>query len=174
MVLSPSVRPWLLPSIVLLATLVTWGAVRYPHLPDRIPKHIGVHGVDAWAARSVGSAFVLVFVYVGVTVLVTACAELTLRLTPRNEMPHGHAARVAGVPFQTLNRPGSRASARRSARALLVLNACVGVSFLVGCAVLWRSTPDPDVPGWMFAALVVPLVAGTALTVVVAVNDRKN
>ncbi|MCW8216625.1 DUF1648 domain-containing protein [Streptomyces griseolus] len=173
MVFARPVRLWLLPGVVLLAVMGAWGAIRYPHLPDRVPKHIGTGGVDAWAERSLGSAFMPVFVYAAVTVLMTACAELTLRVTPRDELPDDPAP-FAVAPSPSLNRPGSRASARRIARSLLLLNTLVGVSFLVGCAILWRSTPDPHVPAWLFAALTVPIVAGTVLTVVAAVRDRNH
>ncbi len=131
MVFSARVRLWLLPSVVLLIALAVWGIVRYPRLPDRIPQHIGIGGVDAWTDRSVGVAFLLVFVYAGVTVLMTACAELTLRVTPRSELPElpDEAASFAIGPVSSgfLNRPASRAGAHRIARALLLLNACVGI-----------------------------------------------
>ncbi|CAM5609880.1 hypothetical protein SANTM175S_01425 [Streptomyces antimycoticus] len=109
---SPSVRLWLLPNVLLLVALSTWGALRYPHLPGRIPKHIGANEIDAWTDKTIGSAFVLVFVYAGVTVLMAGSAELTLRLTPRDELSN-----VTATPFATaratsslLNRPGSRDS----------------------------------------------------------------
>ncbi|MCX4824594.1 DUF1648 domain-containing protein [Streptomyces sp. NBC_01142] len=175
MVLSPPFRLWLLPNVALLATLAIWGAIRYPRLPDRIPKHFGIDGVDAWADRSIGGAFVLVFLYAGVTVLITACAELMLRMTARNELPDRAAVPFAGrqMPPSLVNRPGSRASARRTARALLVLNVCIGISFLVGCGVLWRSMPEQEVTGWLIAAMIVPPLAGTLLTVAAAVSDQK-
>ncbi|MER7485632.1 DUF1648 domain-containing protein [Streptomyces sp. NPDC126497] len=174
MVLSPAVRLWLLPNVALLAAMGVWGALRYSHLPERIPKHIGVDGVDAWTDRSIGSAFVLVFVYAGLTVLMTGSAELALRMTPRDELPGTDRPSFAAGPAPSvLNRPGSRASARRTARALLLLNTCIGVSLLMGCGILWRSAPDPDVPGWLFAAMLLPLLAGTALTVAAALGDRK-
>ncbi|MFD7699976.1 DUF1648 domain-containing protein [Streptomyces caelestis] len=173
MVLSSPLRLWLLPNVLLLAAMGVWGAIRYSHLPERIPKHIGVDGVDAWTDRSIGGAFVLVFVYAGVTVLMAGCAELTLRMTPRDELPDTGTPFAAGSSSSVLNRPGSRASAHRIARALLLFDTCVGLTMLTGCAVLWRSTPDPDVPGWMFAAMTTPLLAGTVLTVAAALADRK-
>lgn len=175
MVFSSPVRPWLLPNAVLLAVLVTWGALRYPRLPGRIPEHIGAGGVDAWTDKSIGSAFVLVFLYAGVTVLMTGCAELALRVTPRDELPTAGTAPSAVTPSASslLNRPASRASARRTARALLLFNTCIGLSFLAGCGILWRSTPDPDVPTWLLAAMALPLLVGTAVTVAAAVGDRK-
>ncbi|MFJ9176452.1 hypothetical protein [Streptomyces sp. NPDC102360] len=46
-------------------------------------------GVDAWTDKSVGAAFVLVFVYAGVTVLLSGTAALMLRATPTAELPRG-------------------------------------------------------------------------------------
>ncbi|MGW0786394.1 DUF1648 domain-containing protein [Streptomyces sp. NPDC002913] len=172
---SRPVRLWLLPNAVLLLGLATWGTLRYPHLPGRIPQHIGVDGVDAWTDRSIGSAFVLVFVYAGATLLMAGCAELTLRVTPRDEMPSASAAPFAAAQATSslLNRPNSRASARRIACALLLFNTCIGVSLAAGCAILWRSAPDPNVPAWFFAAMTLPLLAGSAVTVAAAVSSRK-
>jgi hypothetical protein len=174
MVMSSSVRLWLAPSVVLITVLAIWGVLRYPHLPDRIPEHIGSDGVDAWTDRSVGSAFALVFVYAGVTLLLAGVAELTLRAARRAELPDGGAAPSAGgeSPPWRVKRPLTRASALRNARALLVLNACVGISFLVGCGVLWRSAPVREVSGWLFAAMLAPILAGTAVTVAAAVRGR--
>ena len=172
MVLSPGIRLWLLPSVVLLVVLGAWGAIRYPSLPDRIPRHVGSGGVDAWADRSIGSAFLLVFLYAGVTVLMTATTELVLRITPKSELEPTGSPFARSASELLLNRPATRASARRIARALLTLNACVGLSFLASCGVQWRGTPDPDVPGWLFAAVIAPIAAGTVLVLAVALYDR--
>lgn len=173
MVLSSRVRLWLLPNAALLAGLLVWGIVRYPHLPSRIPQHIGSEGVDAWTDRSVGSAFGLVFLYIGVTVLLTACAEQTLRVTPSAELPDGAAPFGNALVRASLNRPRTRASALWAARALLALNACIGIALLIACAVMWRSVLEREIPGWLFPAMIAPIVAGTALTVAAAVYDRR-
>ncbi|MBK3595908.1 MULTISPECIES: DUF1648 domain-containing protein [Streptomyces] len=173
MVFTSPVRLWLLPSAVILAAMGVWGSLRYSHLPERIPKHIGAGKVDAWTGRSVGSAFLLVFVYAAVTLLMAGTAELTLRVTPRDEMPATDAAPFAVAASSSVNRPGSRESARRIARSLLLLNTSVGVSLLIGCGILWRSTSDPEVSAWLLAAMTVPILAGTVLTVVAALGDRK-
>ncbi|MFI8191487.1 DUF1648 domain-containing protein [Streptomyces sp. NPDC085946] len=175
MLFTPPLRFWLFPNAVLLAVMVVWGAIRYPRLSVRMPEHIGADGVDAWTDRSIGGAFILVFVYAGMTVLMTGCAELTLRMTPRNELADtGKPSSATGSFSFLLNRPGSRASARRIARSLLLFNTLIGLSLLMGCGILWRSTPDPDVPGWLLAAMTAPLLAGTALTVAAALGDRKH
>ncbi|MCP9989179.1 DUF1648 domain-containing protein [Streptomyces sudanensis] len=175
MVFSSPFRPWLLPHAVLLAVMAGWGVFRYPLLPERIPEHIGIGGVDAWAGKSIGGAFLPVFLYAGMTVLMAGCAELALRVTPRDEPPRAGAApfSAARAAHSLVNRPGSRASAHRVARALLLFNTCLGVSLLAGCGVLWRSSPDPHVPGWLLAAMVLPLLAGTLAVLAAAVADRK-
>jgi hypothetical protein len=175
MVFSSSLRLWLLPNVVLVTALAIWGALRYPHLPERIPRHIGLDGVDAWADTSVGGALGVVFVYAGVTLLMIGSAELTLRMTPRDELTTPDAAPYTLTPTASplLNRPADRASARRLARALLLLNACIGVSFLAGCWTLWYSTPDMDVPAWSLAAMLLPFLVGCAVTVTAAIADRK-
>ncbi|MFF8288952.1 DUF1648 domain-containing protein [Streptomyces sp. NPDC016309] len=173
LLLSPGLRRWFLPSVALLATLVVWGAIRYPRLPDLIPGHIGIDGVDAWAERSFGSAFTPVLIYAGVTVVMAACAEMTLRITPRDELPVGAGPFAGGLPPSPPHRPGSRASARRMARALLVLNACIGLSFLAGCAALWHTAPGQEPPVWLPPAALGPLLVGTVLTVAAALTGRK-
>lgn len=172
---SSPVRLWLLPNTALLVAMTIWGALRYPHLPGQIPKHIGSSEVDAWTDKSIGSAFLLVFVYVGVTVLMVGSAELTLRQTPRDELVNADATpfTAARATSSLTNRPGSRASARRLARALLLLNTCTGISLLVGCGILWRATPDPSLPAWLLPAMILPFLAGTAVTIAEAVKDRK-
>ncbi|MFI6103266.1 DUF1648 domain-containing protein [Streptomyces sp. NPDC051310] len=174
MVFRRPLLPWFLLNAVLLAVLAIRGTLRYPHLPDRIPERIGLDGVDAWTGRSIGSAFALVFLYAGVTVLITVCAEMTLRVTPRDEL-HGEAVPSAAgrAPSSLVVRPAGLGAARRIARAVLVLDACIGISPLFGCGVLWRSTPEAEVPVWLFAALVLPPLAGTVLTVAAAATGRK-
>ncbi|MGW0605206.1 DUF1648 domain-containing protein [Streptomyces sp. NPDC002640] len=173
MVFSSSMRWWVLPNVVLLAVMAAWGVLRYPDLPGRIPRHIGPGGVDAWADKSVGSALGLVFVFAGVTLLMAGGAELTLRVTPRGEL-RPDAVPYAVTPAESLlNRPADRASARRIARSLLLLNGCVGLALLAGCWTLWRSEPEADVPPWVFAAMLLPLLVGIAATLVAAVADRR-
>ncbi|BCK66845.1 hypothetical protein Srufu_007980 [Streptomyces libani subsp. rufus] len=173
MVFSAPIRLWLLPNAVLLAALSLWGVARYPHLPHRIPQHISIGGVDTWTERSIGSAFVLVFVFIGVTGLLTACAELTLRVTPHSELPDGATSFAPALVRSSLARPRTRASALRSARALLALNTCIGISLMIGCGVLWRSAPEPQVSGWLFTAMVAPILVGTALTIASAARGRQ-
>ncbi|MBI0316323.1 hypothetical protein JBF12_25725 [Streptomyces javensis] len=78
MLFSSSVRLWLLPNAVLLVVLSTWGMFRYPDLPGRIPKHIGVDGVDAWTDRSIGSANVPAWSFAAMTLPLLAGTAVTV------------------------------------------------------------------------------------------------
>ncbi|AXK34878.1 DUF1648 domain-containing protein [Streptomyces armeniacus] len=163
---------WLIPSIVLLAGMAVWGAVVYPELPDEVPRHIGTGGVDAWTPKSFGAAFMIVFVYAGLTVVDAACAAAIVRTVPENELPSGGERWAAALP-RAGNRPYSAASALRLARALLVMNALLGVLFLTFCAVLWRTERTASVPGWTMAVDLVLVVVAVAPVFAAALRDRR-
>ncbi|MGP4112881.1 DUF1648 domain-containing protein [Streptomyces sp. 4N509B] len=158
-------RPWvwLAPSLLLLAAMTAWGVVRYPELPERVPEHIGVDGVDAWADKSVGSVFLPVFVYALVTVVVVACAVGAARVTPLDELPEPEPGeRWAKATSTTNGRPASAASARRLVRALLAMNVAFGLAFLPLCWTQWRTTQTPDVPGWILPVTLVAFLVSLA------------
>ncbi|MDT0444327.1 DUF1648 domain-containing protein [Streptomyces johnsoniae] len=152
---------WLVPSLLLLAAMTAWGAVRYPDLPDRLPRHIGPGGVDAWTDKTVLSAFVPVYLYAGVTLLLAACAAWAARSTPLDEMPEPADpwARAAAVSH---NRPATAASARRTAKSLLLFNAGLGVALLPLCGLQWRTTQTADVPAWPLPVTVLLLLLSAA------------
>ncbi len=159
--------PWLLPSLVLLVVLTAWGVGVYPHLPERVPQHMGPDGVDAWTEKSVGAVFLPVFLHAGITALMAAVVAALLRMRPTNELtPHERT-------FSLVNRPSTRASALRTAKATLLLGFCVGVSIAVTCAVMWRTEPEPDIPGWLFAAALAPVALGMVPLLVAALRDRR-
>lgn len=158
---------WLLPSPALLLCLAAWGIGVYPHLPERVPQHIGPDGIDAWADKSVGAVFVPVFVYAGTVALMAAVTAATLRVRPANEIPPG--LRTSAL----VNRPSTRASAVRTARATLLLCFCIGLSIAVTCAVMWRTEPDPHVPAWLLAVALAPIVLGLVPILAAAFGDRR-
>lgn len=152
---------WLAPSLLLLGAMAAWGAVRYPHLPGRVPLHIGPGGVDDWTAKNPATALLPLIVYAGLTLVVVACAAGVARVTPQDavERPADRWARAAEA---SSGRPASAASVRRLVRALLAMNGVFGLAFLPMCWVHWRGTVTTDVPGWILpgilAAFVVALV----------------
>ncbi|MGW3293449.1 DUF1648 domain-containing protein [Streptomyces xiamenensis] len=138
---------WLAPSLLLLGGMLAWGLLRYPEIPDRVPQHIGPGGVDAWAGKSVGSVFLPVFLYAGLTVVMAGCAAAVVRSTPLDAMP-APQDRWARASATTSGRPATAASARQLARALLMTNALLGVALLPLCWVQWRTVQTTEVAAW--------------------------
>ena len=139
---------WLTPSLLALGAMAVWGAVRYPELPDRVPLHMGADSVDAWAEKTVWTAFVPVLTYAAVTLVLVGCAAAAARITPLNEMPEPRT-RWAAAANGMNNRPASAASARRTARALLLMNAWFGAGLVPLCWVQWRTSETAAVPAWL-------------------------
>jgi len=74
---------WVVPAIAVLVTTVVIGAVRYPHLPDRLAVHFTASGgPDRWAATSIWSAFLPVAIQVFTTGLFIGLLLITFRSRP--------------------------------------------------------------------------------------------
>ncbi|MEU5836791.1 DUF1648 domain-containing protein [Streptomyces diacarni] len=160
---------WLVPGVLVLAVLAVWGVLVYPDLPARVPQHFGSDGVDAYADKSVGSAFVPVFVQLGVLVVMSATTLLTVRITPESALPPHR--RTAGL----VNRPSTAEGARQVARAQLFLAFCVGLGMLATCRVMWSTTPQQEARDSATSTLVLtllPIALGTLAVLVTALRDR--
>ncbi|WP_069811989.1 DUF1648 domain-containing protein [Streptomyces sp. TP-A0874] len=158
---------WLLPSLLLLLGLGVWGASVYPELPEQVPQRITAGGaVDEYATRSVGSVFLPVFVYAGVTAVLIATSIGMAGMRTEEELPPGEG--LTGL----VNRPADRTAVRRMAKALLLLNFCVGLTIAVTCTATWRPGGLDHVPGWFLAPVLAPSAVGTAVLLVVAVREQ--
>lgn len=156
---------WAVPSIALLIAMGVWGVTAYADLPEMVPQHIGPNGVDAWSRKSVGSAFIPVFLYIGTTMLMIGIAFGIARTTPDSELPRD---RHPGV----VKRPATWASAARSAKAVLVLNTGLGVALLPLCAVQWRTTQASEVSWWLLPVVLLLITAGLVPLIVAGLRDR--
>lgn len=158
---------WLAPGVLVLLGLVVWGAVVYPDLPDEVPQHLGTDGVDSYAAKSVGSVFLPVFVYAGVLALMTGVTVFSLRMRPESELEPG--ARTS--PF--VNRPRTRAGVRLLARAQLFLACCIGLTMGLTCLVMWSTEEVDKSPGGGFELLTLaPTAVGVLALLGAVVRDR--
>ncbi|MGP3978321.1 DUF1648 domain-containing protein [Streptomyces sp. 8N114] len=159
---------WLLPGLLVLVGLLLWGIVVYPHLPAKVPQHIGGDGIDRYADKSVGTVFIPVFVHAGTLALLAGTAFATLRITPMSELRPGQ--QVSSL----VNRPKTPEGARRGARAQLVLACCVGLTLAVTCTVMWSTSPQEkgeQLTGTLVLALL-PLALGTLALLATALRDR--
>jgi uncharacterized membrane protein len=68
-------RLWLAPALIVTLATVVIGVILYPSMPAVLAVHYGATGVpNRLAAKSVGTAFSLVFVQIGVTALLVSIA----------------------------------------------------------------------------------------------------
>ncbi|MHA6802804.1 DUF1648 domain-containing protein [Salinifilum ghardaiensis] len=158
-------RLWLMPSLALLITMTAWAATVYPDLPEQVPQHIGPSGVDAWTAKTVGSAFLPVFLYLATTVLFTGTAFGIARTTPESELPRDR-------PPGMVKRTATWASAARCAKAVLALNTALGLALLPLCAIQWRTPQTPDVAWWLLPLALVLVLAGLVPLFIAAQRDQ--
>ncbi|QRP44360.1 DUF1648 domain-containing protein [Amycolatopsis sp. FDAARGOS 1241] len=146
---------WALPALTVLVATVVLGVVRYPDLPATLALHYDAAGVpDRTAAKSVGSAFTLVFVQAGITALFLGIAAVTPRFRPDL-----NPARPRSSAEQ------HRRFASSMTRVLLMFAACVNVSMLVASLQVWSGASAVSL-----VAIVGPVVLGAAGLLVFAVR----
>ncbi|GAB3455890.1 DUF5808 domain-containing protein [Kineococcus endophyticus] len=144
---------WYVLAAALVLATAAFGWTRYDTLPDPFPTHWDGDGrPDAFAARSVWSAFGPLLVAVGLTVLLAALASL-VRRTPLR--PRAGDADPLARPLAT----------ERAAQSLLGVVALLGAGLV--CAVLLDGWLHPERLRWAGFTLV---VFGAALAVTVLVT----
>ncbi|WP_035799187.1 DUF1648 domain-containing protein [Kitasatospora mediocidica] len=158
---SPEPFPWLwsLPALLVLAATAAIGVVRYPSMPQRLPSHFNGSGaVDHFVAKSVGTAFVPVFVQAGSTLVITLVAWLAFR--SRADLD---PSRPAASAYR------HRRFIVRMTVSVLLLGTCANLTMLLGAWGIWH---DDRAMGVL--PLLLPILAGTVLVVLVAVRTGQN
>jgi uncharacterized membrane protein len=149
---------WLAPALVIILVTAVIGGISYPSMPETLVVHYGAKGVpDRIAAKSVGAAFSLVFVQLGVTALLVGIAAAIHRSRP--DLDPAHPASSSRWYRQYLS---------LSIRALLALVAVIDLGMLGSSLLMWTGTVTP------WAPLVVALPILTAVVVAIVVMARNN
>lgn len=150
---------WLVPAVVLTVGTAVVGAIAYPSMPEVLAVHYSANGTaDREAVKSVGTAFTLVFVQIGVTALLVGIAAAIF---------HSRADLDPARPA------GSARWFRRymvlGARALLGVAATIDLGMLASSLLMWSGTNTR----WAPLAIVVPVLVGVlAAVIVLARNNR--
>lgn len=150
---------WLVPALAITAATLVIGALRYPSMPALLAVHYGADGVpDRLAAKSIGSAFSLVFVQCGLTALLAAVAVAVHRSRPDIDPAYP----VSSARWH-------RRYTAQSVKALLGLVAMIDLGMLLSSLLMWTGT----VSTWAPLAVVLPVLAGvTVAAIVLARNNR--
>jgi uncharacterized membrane protein len=149
---------WLAPAVIITAATVVIGVVSYPSMPGMLAVHYGAKGLpDRVVSKSVGGAFSLVFVQIGMTALLAGMAAAIVRSRPDLD------------PARPVGSAGwSRHYMSLGAKALLGLVAMIDLGMLGSSLLMWTGTVTPLAP------LVVALPILAAVVVAIAVLARNN
>jgi uncharacterized membrane protein len=159
---DPPRFPWLWLAPALLVTLATAviGVIRYPSMPQMLAVHYGLKGVpNRLAAKSVGTAFSLVFVQIGVTALLMGIAAAIFF----GSRPDIDPARPVG------SARWHRQYMSLGAKALLGLVAMIDVGMLGSSLLMWTGT----VTVWAKLVIVLPILAADLVAVVVLARNNR-
>jgi uncharacterized membrane protein len=151
---------WLAPALIVVVATVVIGVISYPSMPEILVVHYDANGVpNRLAAKSVGTAFSLVFVQIGVTALLVGIAVAIFR----SSRPDIDPARPVG------SARWHRRYMSLGAKALLGLVATIDLGMLGASLLMWTGT----VTSWAPLVIVLPtLTAVVAAVVVMARNNR--
>jgi uncharacterized membrane protein len=150
---------WLAPALIVTVATVVIGVLSYPSMPEILAVHYGAKGVpNRLAAKSVGTAFSLVFVQIGVTALLAGIAAAIFRSRPDID-----PARPVG------SARWHRQYLSLGSRALLGLAAMIDVGMLGSSLLMWTGT----VTSWAPLVVVLPIMAAVVVAVVVLARNNR-
>ena len=150
---------WLAPALIVTVATVVTGVMSYPSMPEILVVHYGANGVpNRLAAKSVGTAFSLVFVQIGMTALLVGIAAAIFR-SSRPDIDPAHPLGSARWHRQYMS---------LGAKALLGLAAMIDTGMLGSSLLMWTGT----VTSWAPLVVVLPIL--TAVVVSVVILARKN
>jgi uncharacterized membrane protein len=150
---------WLAPSLIVIAATVVIGATLYPSMPATLTVHYGPNGVpDRTAAKSVATAFSLVFVQLGITALLGFIAAAVFR--SRADLDPAHPVASARWYRRYLS---------LSAKALLGLATMIDLAMLGSSLLMWTGT----VTRWAPVVIVLPILVTVVIAVVVLARNNR-
>src|SRR5262249_38035948 len=137
------------------------GVIRYPSMPEMLVVHYGAKGVpNRLAVKSVGTAFSLVFVQIGVTALLVGFAAGII-FRSRSDIDPAHPVTSARWHRHYMSLGG---------KALLGLAAMIDLGLLGLSLLMWTGT----VTSWAPLVVALPILAAVVVAVVVlAMNNRE-
>jgi uncharacterized membrane protein len=151
---------WLAPALIVTLATVVIGVILYPSMPEMLAVHYGAKGVpNRLAAKSVGTAFSLMFVQIGATALLVGIAA-GIVFRSRSDIDPAHPVASARWHRQYM---------ALGAKALLGLVAMIDLGMLGSSLLMWTGT----VTSWAPLVVVLPILAGVVVAVVVLARNNR-
>ena len=151
---------WLAPAVIVTVATAVIGVILYPSMPELLAVHYAAKGVpNRLAAKSVGTAFSLVFVQIGATALLVGIAA-GIVFGSRSDVDPAHP--VSSARWH-------RRYVSLGAKALLGLVALIDLGMLGSSLLMWTGT----VTAWAPWVVVLPILAGVAVAIVVLARNNR-
>jgi uncharacterized membrane protein len=152
---------WLLLPVLVVAVSAVIGILRYPSLPDPLPVHFDAAGTaNRFAPKSIGSAFTVVFVQAGLTLVLCAIGALVFR-GPADVDPARPASSVRA----------HREFVARLGKGFVALATLADLGLLATDWAIWDGAPRAGV---MLPLTLGPFLVGVALLVIIVVQRNKD
>jgi uncharacterized membrane protein len=149
---------WLAPAVIVTVATAVIGVISYPSMPEMLAIHNGAKGAPRFAAKSVGTAFSLVFVQIGVTALLAGLAAAIFH--SRSDIDPARPVGSARWHRQYMS---------LGAKALLGLAAMIDLGMLGSSLLMWTGT----VTSWAPLVIVLPILAAVVVAVVVLARNNR-
>jgi uncharacterized membrane protein len=151
---------WLAPALIVIVATVVIGVISYPSVPEMLAMHNNAEGMpDRLTAKSISTAFSLIFVQIGMTVLLVGIAAAIVG-SSRPDIDPAHPIGSARWHRQYVS---------LGAKMLLALVAAVDTGLLGLSLLMWTGT----VASWGPLVVVVPILAVVVLAVVVLARSNR-
>ncbi|WP_457945961.1 DUF1648 domain-containing protein [Pseudarthrobacter sp. alpha12b] len=151
---------WLAPAAIIAAATVVIGVWMYPSMPQTLAVHYGANGLpDRVEVKSVGAAFSLVFLQLGLTALLAGIAAAIVRSRPDLDPARPMGSSRWARHYVTL-----------SAKALLGLVAMIDLGLMGSSLLMWTGT----VTRWAPLVVVIPVLASVAAAVLVLARNNRD
>lgn len=150
---------WLAPSLIITAATVAIGVISYPSMPGILAVHYGANGLpNRVVAKSVGAAFSLVFLQIGMTGLLAGIAAAIVRSRPDIDPAHPVGSARWSRQYMSLG-----------AKTLLGLAAAIDVGMMGSSLLMWTGT----VTAWAPLVVALPILAAVLVSVVVLARNSR-
>ncbi|MDQ0768056.1 putative membrane protein [Pseudarthrobacter defluvii] len=151
---------WLAPAVIITAGTAAIGILLYPSMPQDLAVHYGVNGApDRMEVKSVGSAFSLVFLQLGLTALLAGMAAAIVRSRPDLDPARPTGSARWARHYMSLG-----------AQALLGLVGMIDLGLMASSLLMWTGT----VTRWAPLVIVLPVLASVVAAVAVLARNNRD
>lgn len=147
---------FIFPALIVLIATIYVGISIYPTLPNILPTHFGTNGIpNQYAVKSVGTAFSLVFVQIGMTAGMYLLGYVITKTSQIIDVSRPNVTFEQQERFKFYSRD-----------ILYLFTATIDMTFMFSSFMAWQLIG----PQYTFTLTLLPILLGTAMVIVVAMS----